>query len=337
MMAKITSQLVVQCTGLLLTIMLVNGDSGSYASNATFRQLYPRSTKREAALTSSESEKLPSRHSLTTYDQRQNGKYNIHVNIKDVKIIAVDGDNLEGNLGDDTVYDYGDYDYDPAHLTVNPMPIFGSGISAVSITSTSKPPILSTKNPVSSTTKRPTTLNNPAQIPVMATISSNPSTLTTTSQVQQGSLEITSTESISVAHKSSKPVEHLLKPEETFSSLLGLHEVASITPSSSNIIKIKPTSASAQYDYQEIPVQVIVEPILRSKYRNSIHPTVHASRSPGLQRSYTVAVNHQPQQQRSATSCLEGEFRDREGNCRARRSGILKLYRLLSTLKDKND
>ena len=39
------------------------------------------------------------RPSLTTYDQRQTGKYNIHVNIKDVKIISVDGEKFEGEFG----------------------------------------------------------------------------------------------------------------------------------------------------------------------------------------------------------------------------------------------
>lgn len=39
------------------------------------------------------------RPSLTTYDQRQTGKYNIHVNIKDVKIISVDGEKFDGEFG----------------------------------------------------------------------------------------------------------------------------------------------------------------------------------------------------------------------------------------------
>lgn len=39
------------------------------------------------------------RPSVTTYDQRQTGKYNIHVNIKDVKIISVDGEKFDGEFG----------------------------------------------------------------------------------------------------------------------------------------------------------------------------------------------------------------------------------------------
>lgn len=45
-------------------------------------------------------EKIEQRsNATTTYDQRQSGKYNIHVNIKDVSIIAVEADELVGGLG----------------------------------------------------------------------------------------------------------------------------------------------------------------------------------------------------------------------------------------------
>lgn len=37
--------------------------------------------------------------SNTTYDQRQQGKYNIHLNIKDVAIITFDSDTISGELG----------------------------------------------------------------------------------------------------------------------------------------------------------------------------------------------------------------------------------------------
>lgn len=37
--------------------------------------------------------------SNTTYDQRQQGKYNIHLNIKDVAIITFDSETISGELG----------------------------------------------------------------------------------------------------------------------------------------------------------------------------------------------------------------------------------------------
>ncbi|KAL5280450.1 hypothetical protein ACFFRR_004431 [Megaselia abdita] len=52
------------------------------------------------------------------YDQRQSGKYNIHLSIKDVAIIEMaENDFLEENIADDPA---GDYYYDEADLTVKP-------------------------------------------------------------------------------------------------------------------------------------------------------------------------------------------------------------------------
>lgn len=52
------------------------------------------------------------------YDQRQNGKYNIHLSIKDVAIIEMgENDFLEENIADDPS---GDYYYDESDLTVKP-------------------------------------------------------------------------------------------------------------------------------------------------------------------------------------------------------------------------
>lgn len=62
----------------------------------------------------------------TTYDQRQTGKYNLHVNIKDVQFFSL-SDSLAsiGDYGDYGDYNFGDTDadtdYDTAHLTVNPL------------------------------------------------------------------------------------------------------------------------------------------------------------------------------------------------------------------------
>jgi hypothetical protein len=59
----------------------------------------------------------------TFYDQRQTGKYNLNVNIKDVQFFSL-SDSL-GNIGDYGSYDYDDYapsegggdeDYNISHL-----------------------------------------------------------------------------------------------------------------------------------------------------------------------------------------------------------------------------
>lgn len=79
------------------------------------------------ACKAADDEKRPA--GLTTYDQRQTGKYNVHVNIKDVQFFSL-SDSLAGIGGD--YGDYGDYetmdgpdsDYDASHLTVNPILAF---------------------------------------------------------------------------------------------------------------------------------------------------------------------------------------------------------------------
>lgn len=55
---------------------------------------------------------------LTTYDQKQTGKYNIHLNIKDVAIIAVESEGIGGGIGD-FGEDY--YDYDISDFTIKPI------------------------------------------------------------------------------------------------------------------------------------------------------------------------------------------------------------------------
>lgn len=74
---------------LVPTLILVLLDAGSIAQAASTK--LNKLDKKDAG--------GGGRPSLTTYDQRQTGKYNIHVNIKDVKIISVDGEKFEGEFG----------------------------------------------------------------------------------------------------------------------------------------------------------------------------------------------------------------------------------------------
>ncbi|CAO1371607.1 unnamed protein product [Diamesa tonsa] len=89
---------------------------------------------------------------LTTYDQRQTGKFNIHISVKDVQFLSL-SDSM-GSVGDyDSYPDYdydGDGDYDESHLTVNPIfSLLGTGGSTIKPKPTTKP---TTTTPASSTT-----------------------------------------------------------------------------------------------------------------------------------------------------------------------------------------
>lgn len=117
-------------------------------------------------------EKLPA--GSTTYDQRQTGKYNVHVNIKDVQFFSL-SDAL-GNVGGDYGEEYPEYgeldgfgeaDYDNAALTVNPVFAFlGSRPTTAKPTTTTttekvqhdaNPPISSSSLPISAPPQQPTT------------------------------------------------------------------------------------------------------------------------------------------------------------------------------------
>lgn len=57
----------------------------------------------------------------TTYDQKQSGKYNIHLNIKDVAIIAVGSDDLSSGIGDSGSFYDDYYDYNLDDFTISPI------------------------------------------------------------------------------------------------------------------------------------------------------------------------------------------------------------------------
>lgn len=57
----------------------------------------------------------------TTYDQKQSGKYNIHLNIKDVAIIAVGSDDITAGIGDSGSFYEDYYDYDLEDFTISPI------------------------------------------------------------------------------------------------------------------------------------------------------------------------------------------------------------------------
>ncbi|XP_049281253.1 uncharacterized protein LOC125762800 [Anopheles funestus] len=200
--------------------------------------------------------------SISTYDQRQSGQYNIKVNIKDVKIIFADKDGIEGSLDDDTIYDYGDYDYDPSHLTVSPLPIFGIG--SVSLTS-SKPPKSSTKVPSSTTIKYGTkyTTDKPQRTTVTIP-STTPIQLTSTTEI------FTPTPVAIMPLVQNQPLE-----AETSNGLLSADTFAENHATTENIqttvkhthtgkpVKVQQVPLSGHYDYQNIPVQVITDPFYK--------------------------------------------------------------------------
>lgn len=182
---------------------------------------------------------------LTTYDQKQSGKYNIHVNIKDVAIIALEGDRTSGGIGDfgDDYYE----DYDESDLTVNP--IFGL--------ITDKPSSWGSST-TTTTTQAPVPASNVAPIanqtaPIEEPLIKNPSTIVK---------EPNKTHSVLIldASQTESTVNGILLTTPTPSAdSLPPKPLAPITvpPKPSNL---KANVSHDIYQSQEIPVQVIFEP-----------------------------------------------------------------------------
>ncbi|KAH8270848.1 hypothetical protein KR018_007192 [Drosophila ironensis] len=95
------------------------------------------------------------------FDQRQTGKYNIHVSIKDVAIIEVG----QNGLAEETYNDEEDYYYDDSALTVKPIKFSTEPSSSTTAVTTAPPPAEATSStapPTSSTlpSKPKSRLNN---------------------------------------------------------------------------------------------------------------------------------------------------------------------------------
>ncbi|XP_077300572.1 uncharacterized protein LOC143921237 [Arctopsyche grandis] len=128
-----------------------------------------------------ESSPLPGNGS--TYDQRQTGDYNIHISLKDIRIIAL----LSGGLGGSEDYDY---NYDYSEMTIKPSPgetnktkstttqstITSNTTVDDSSTTTEKVVEITPPNPQTTTSKSPTTSNSTVDNK-NATIDSNNATI----------------------------------------------------------------------------------------------------------------------------------------------------------------
>lgn len=230
--------------------------------------------------------------SRTIYDQRQTGKYNVHVNIKDVQFFSL-SDSIS-SLGDYGSYDYGDYgqvdgdgDYDISHLTVNPIFAF--------LGTHSKP------------TKPSTT------------------TLSTTERADANG----TTESQELSSSSSKEtttikqeIETTVKQENISNSLLS---------STTEKPALRPLKVNESIDYEEIPVEVQYyranQPKLPLAYasllqnRHAINLKRHRQPSvvqilDGRRNNNVKIVESDDDQERTVKICGRGEFRDSNGRCR---------------------
>lgn len=255
---------------------------------------------------------------LTTYDQKQSGKYNIHLNIKDVAIIALDAGHVDGGVGDFQEDYYEDYDL--SDFTVKP--IFGLiDIASDKPSSTTAAPPLIHSEPdnndddddedvATSSSEETTNKSNAITEPIIKDPINKTQSVTILSENTAPALSIStngtpSTSGIMVT--TSTPAPEDLPPKLTLADIANV-QLSAPKPSSENRPPItlsdlvnaqKPSSLSlsqfvpsAQKPFPtkpgEIPVQIILEPAHKDlsrqrpntdwRFRNRIRATPSANR-----------------------------------------------------------
>lgn len=267
------------------------------------------------------SSKESSAGSITTYDQRQTGKYNVHVNIKDVQVFSI-SDSLSGIGGDYEEGDYGDYatlegddgsDYDISHLTVNPIFAF---------LGQSKP---------TTTTAKPLALSN------ATTTSVKPDVATTTekSVTQQQEQQLSSDSSVLPSSSTTTPAASTTAKQDIESEASAPAVVEVKKPPQTS-----PTKVNETIDYEEIPVEVLyyrnqqnqmrkeqqhpqpvalrrVDTQSRLHHHNKRRPSVVIIDTHGRSSNNVKILEDHPIAP-MVKICGTTEFRDKSGRCRSK-------------------
>lgn len=217
-----------------------------------------------------------------TYDQRQNGKVNVHISIKDVAII-LQSESALGGGDEDINYDY-DYDYD--HLTVKPNGIWAT-LGATTAASAVPPAIPGNAPPTPAAPLSPgfgVDHPNVTQAVENATVLENP-------EPELSFIQFPQTEE----EKPQPPLETISQESHPFqdwpsTSAAGSTPGAVLTNEASttdtSIVKIttkKPGNRTTHKyawngDLEEIPVEVIIEPVLKNKQRQHVVPGMSSHR-----------------------------------------------------------
>lgn len=220
---------------------------------------------------------------LTTYDQKQTGKYNIHLNIKDVAIIALGADQLNTGVGDfgDDYYE----DYDLSDFTVKPIygligfdttsakPLVSSTPSIIHSSEPDNDPIDSSENDLensNSTDADQLNASLPNDIQNVVLITS------TTTPTAENSIGANKTQNVVILNPSTIPAAAVTVLSQNDSSNSGI-SVTTPTPAPDelppNKHPVAPSSLNSgeqfpQILFDKIPVQIIMEPLLSTRKLN---------------------------------------------------------------------
>ncbi|KAM8713752.1 hypothetical protein ACLKA7_013992 [Drosophila subpalustris] len=239
------------------------------------------------------------------YDQRQTGKYNIHVSIKDVAIIEVDQNELADesyNAEDD------DYYYDDSALTIKPIK-FTTEASPTTTTTTTKTTL--------TTTATPSTTTEPSVAATVATGSAYSAQLLA---------------DIADTQRQKPKTNNLIimdTPAESSTTLMPkwLHARSKDEP----ITTTTTTASSRSSNIEYTPSQGHDSPIFKVKVQRAANPTASSSSSSN--------PTSNPSPAETSTRCRTHQFRDAQGKCRTKRSGSIlrKLFSMLVSLPFANN
>lgn len=224
---------------------------------------------------------------LTTYDQKQTGKYNIHLNIKDVAIIALGADRLNSGVAD-----FGnDYyeDYDLSDFTVKPI----YGLIGFDPTTSAKPILSSTSTPSiihssdvdhdaveseNSTDNSDDDQSSTDSTSSSSSVNEENVVIITSSTVQPNASNAgaNKTQNVIILNPStiSSPFSH-----SSNSNASGI-SITTSTPSPDSLPPNKHPAFNANigekfthpHQYDQIPVQIIVEPLLSTRKLSKNRP-----------------------------------------------------------------
>lgn len=244
----------------------------SFVVNFSSIETAPSSRERDAAT------------GFTTYDQKQTGKYNIHLNIKDVAIIALGAERLNTGVGDfgDDYYE----DYDLSDFTVKP--IYGLiGFDTTSakplVSSSTSPSIIHSSDPENDPIddaneidlEQSNSTANAEQPLVLPSSNSGQNVVVITSSTtvpSENSVGVNKTHNVVILNPSTAPASVTILSQSD-SSNSGI-TVTTPTPSPDELPPNKLNSGEKlpQFHFDKIPVQIIMEPLLSNRKLHKNRP-----------------------------------------------------------------
>ncbi|XP_030387629.1 mucin-2 [Scaptodrosophila lebanonensis] len=270
------------------------------------------------------------------FDQRQTGKYNIHVSIKDVAIIEVD----QNEIADET-YSEEDYYYDDSDLTIKPIkfptpsPATTTPITTTGQSTTTMLDAVTTSTTLSTT---PDVSTAPTSIRITQTTTSPEAPANTSTYSANLLADIAATQAAQRGSGRHSNLMIMETPISTSSTLLPAAYRAALRGRTRDV-PVPGAAIMSTTGTTSKPAVLISTPPTRPALENIEYTPPQGQNSPifkvKVQRTAPEAPTASPVPAPVHSSrCRPHQFRDAHGKCRAKRSGSIlrKLFSMLVSL-----